>query len=115
MSPTELILRDPLGERALSAADFPVSVGGPGHTIVLPGAGATIATAKVREANGHLRYVEARRSAKAPTGSFTCYATPQTTIDHSAKAVCEETIFHVAAHAPTDLLARVTRVERQPT
>ncbi|HBX79504.1 DEAD/DEAH box helicase family protein [Gordonia sp. (in: high G+C Gram-positive bacteria)] len=69
----------------------------------------TIATAKVREANGHLRYVEARRSAKAPTGSFTCYATPQTTIDHSAKAVCEETIFHVAAHAPADLLARVTR------
>ena len=41
MSPTELILRDPLGERALSAADFPVSVGGPGPTIVLPGAGAT--------------------------------------------------------------------------
>ena len=40
MSATELILRDPLGERALSAADFPVSVGGPGHTIVLPGAGA---------------------------------------------------------------------------
>ena len=40
MSSTELILRDPLGERALSAADFPVSVGGPGHTIVLQGAGA---------------------------------------------------------------------------
>ena len=39
MSPTELVLRDPLGERALSAADFPVSVGGPGHTIVLPGHG----------------------------------------------------------------------------
>ena len=40
MSPTELVLRDPLGERALSAADFPVSIGGPGHTIVLPGASA---------------------------------------------------------------------------
>ena len=40
MSATELILRDPLGERALSAADFPVSLGGPGHTVVLPGAGA---------------------------------------------------------------------------
>jgi len=40
LSSSELILRDPLGERALSAADFPVSVGGPGHTIVLPGAGA---------------------------------------------------------------------------
>jgi len=39
LSPTELILRDPLGERALSAADFPVSLGGPGHTVVLPGAG----------------------------------------------------------------------------
>ena len=32
MSATELILRDPLGERTLSAADFPVSLGGPGHT-----------------------------------------------------------------------------------
>jgi formylglycine-generating enzyme required for sulfatase activity len=40
LSPAELILRDPLGERALSAADFPVSVGGPGHTIVLPGVSA---------------------------------------------------------------------------
>jgi formylglycine-generating enzyme required for sulfatase activity len=34
----ELILRDPLGERPLAAADFPVSLGGPGHTVVLPGA-----------------------------------------------------------------------------
>ncbi|MGB7905426.1 MAG: PEGA domain-containing protein, partial [Steroidobacteraceae bacterium] len=40
MSPAELLLRDPLGERALGAADFPVSVGGPGNTIVLPGASA---------------------------------------------------------------------------
>jgi formylglycine-generating enzyme required for sulfatase activity len=39
LSATELILRDPLGERALSASDFPVSLGGPGHTVVLPGAG----------------------------------------------------------------------------
>ncbi|HEX6571366.1 MAG TPA: PEGA domain-containing protein, partial [Steroidobacteraceae bacterium] len=39
MSATELILRDPLGERALAATDFPVSLGGPGHTVVLPGAG----------------------------------------------------------------------------
>ena len=40
MSSAELILRDPLGERALSAADFPVSVGGPGNMIVLPRASA---------------------------------------------------------------------------
>jgi formylglycine-generating enzyme required for sulfatase activity len=40
LSATELILRDPLGERPLAATDFPVSIGGPGRTIVLPGAGA---------------------------------------------------------------------------
>jgi formylglycine-generating enzyme required for sulfatase activity len=39
LSATELILRDPLGERPLTATDFPVSIGGPGHTVVLPGAG----------------------------------------------------------------------------
>lgn len=31
----ELLIRDPLGERALGAADFPVSVGGPGNTVAL--------------------------------------------------------------------------------
>lgn len=40
MIATELILRDPLGERTLAATDFPVSIGGPGRTVVLPGAGA---------------------------------------------------------------------------
>jgi hypothetical protein len=44
LSAIELILRDPLGERTLAAADFPLSVGGPGSTIVLPGSdGATLA------------------------------------------------------------------------
>lgn len=44
MSAIELVLRDPLGERPLTAADFPLSVGGPGNTIVLPGSGgATLA------------------------------------------------------------------------
>jgi formylglycine-generating enzyme required for sulfatase activity len=33
----ELLIRDPLGERTLAAADFPVSVGGPGNTIALAG------------------------------------------------------------------------------
>lgn len=33
----ELILRDPLGERALGTADFPLSVGGAGNVIALPG------------------------------------------------------------------------------
>jgi formylglycine-generating enzyme required for sulfatase activity len=35
LSGAELILRDPLGERPLAASDFPLSIGGPGHTIVL--------------------------------------------------------------------------------
>mgnify|MGYP003380630334 CR=1 FL=1 len=39
MSPTELLLRDPLGERALSAAAFPVSVAGPPPSAPSPGAG----------------------------------------------------------------------------
>jgi formylglycine-generating enzyme required for sulfatase activity len=34
LSGTELLLRDPLGERPLAATDFPVSIGGAGHTIV---------------------------------------------------------------------------------
>ncbi len=34
LSGAELILRDPLGERPLAASDFPISIGGPGHTIV---------------------------------------------------------------------------------
>jgi Type III restriction enzyme, res subunit len=72
-------------------------------------ADSTIATAKVREANGHLRFVEAKRRTTAPTGSFTCFATPQTAIDHSAKAVCEDTVFHVASHVPADMLARFMR------
>jgi formylglycine-generating enzyme required for sulfatase activity len=38
LSVTELLLRDPLGDRPLAATDFPVGIGGPGHTIVLPGA-----------------------------------------------------------------------------
>ena len=61
MSATELILRDPLGERALSAADFPVSVGGPGHTIVLPGAGAgTLAWIALHDGQLFLQPAEGR-------------------------------------------------------
>ena len=33
----ELLLRDPLGERALGSADFPLSVGGPGNTVAFAG------------------------------------------------------------------------------
>ena len=61
MSPTELILRDPLGERALAASDFPVSVGGPGHTIVLPGASAgTLAWIALHDGQLFLQPAEGR-------------------------------------------------------
>lgn len=69
----------------------------------------TIATARVREANGHLRFVEGKRGTDAPTGSFTCFATPQTVIDHAAKAICEDTVFHVSSLVPAALLARLGR------
>ncbi len=61
MNPTELVLRDPLGERALSAADFPVSVGGAGHTIVLPRANdGTIAWIALHDGQLFLQPVEGR-------------------------------------------------------
>ncbi len=61
MSPTELVLRDPLGERALSAADFPVSVGGAGHTIVLPRANdGTVAWIALHDGQLFLQPVEGR-------------------------------------------------------
>ncbi len=63
MSPIELILRDPLGERALSAADFPVSLGGPGHTVVLPGAGSgTLAWIALHDGQLFLQPAEGRDS-----------------------------------------------------
>ena len=61
MSATELILRDPLGERALSATDFPVSLGGPGRTVVLPGAGDdTVAWIALHEGQLFLQPAERR-------------------------------------------------------
>jgi formylglycine-generating enzyme required for sulfatase activity len=61
LSATELILRDPLGERALSATDFPVSLGGPGRTVVLPGAGDdTVAWIALHEGQLFLQPAERR-------------------------------------------------------
>ena len=59
MTAIELVLRDPLGERALAAADFPVSLGGPGHTIILPGAAAgTLAWIALHDGQLFLQPVE---------------------------------------------------------
>jgi formylglycine-generating enzyme required for sulfatase activity len=61
LSSIELVLRDPLGERPLAAADFPVSVGGPGHTIVLPGASAgTVAWLALHDGQLFLQPVDGR-------------------------------------------------------
>jgi formylglycine-generating enzyme required for sulfatase activity len=58
LSAIELILRDPLGERPMAAADFPLSVGGPGNTIVLPGSdGATLAWLALHEGQLYLEPV----------------------------------------------------------
>ncbi len=39
----ELVVREPLGERRLGAGDFPLSLGGPGAGVTLPGASAVLA------------------------------------------------------------------------
>ena len=70
MSATELILRDPLGERALSAADFPVSLGGPGRTVVLPGAGDdTVAWIALHEGQLFLQPAERRETPPLVNGA----------------------------------------------
>lgn len=61
MTAVELVLRDPLGERALTLADFPVSLGGPGHTVVLPGATAgTLAWIALHDGQLFLQPAEGR-------------------------------------------------------
>ena len=54
MSGAELILRDPLGERPLAASDFPISIGGPGHTIVFGDLAAPDAAAWIAWHDGQL-------------------------------------------------------------
>ena len=54
MSGAELILRDPLGERPLAASDFPISIGGPGHTIVFGDLHAADAAAWIAWHDGQL-------------------------------------------------------------
>jgi formylglycine-generating enzyme required for sulfatase activity len=59
----ELLLRDPLGERALTAADLPVSLGGPGHSISLPGAASgTLAWIALHDGQLFLQPVEGREA-----------------------------------------------------
>ncbi|MGI9245897.1 MAG: PEGA domain-containing protein, partial [Steroidobacteraceae bacterium] len=59
MTATELILRDPLGERPLSAGDFPLDLGGRGRAVVLPGAGdETLAWLALHEGQLFLQPVE---------------------------------------------------------
>jgi formylglycine-generating enzyme required for sulfatase activity len=70
LSATELILRDPLGERALSATDFPVSLGGPGRTVVLPGAGDdTVAWIALHEGQLFLQPAERRETPPLVNGA----------------------------------------------
>jgi formylglycine-generating enzyme required for sulfatase activity len=63
LTATELILRDPLGERALTTTDFPVSLGGPGSTVVLPGAGSgTLAWISLHDGQLFVQPVEGREA-----------------------------------------------------
>jgi formylglycine-generating enzyme required for sulfatase activity len=62
LTATELLLRDPLGERALAAGDFPLSLGGTGNTIVVPGADGLLAWIALHDGQFYLQPVAAGAS-----------------------------------------------------
>lgn len=63
-----------------------------------------------RQATGHLSFIASKRDGEdAPAGSFTCYPTPQTKVEASARAVCGEDVYLIPVHAPADLLAALHR------
>ncbi|WP_342661664.1 Reverse gyrase (plasmid) [Rhodococcus ruber] len=69
----------------------------------------SVAVRHAREATGHLRYIASKRQTEPPVGSFTCYATPQTKVDHAARAVCGDDVYLVPLHAAADLLTALGR------
>lgn len=69
----------------------------------------SVAARHAREASGHLSFVKAKRGSEPPTGSFTAYVTPQTKVDHAAKAVCDDSVYRVDLYEPADLLASLER------
>jgi formylglycine-generating enzyme required for sulfatase activity len=70
LTATELLLRDPLGERALASPDLPVSLGGPGNTVVLPGAAAgTLAWIALHDGQLYLQPADG-------SGSVSCNGVP---------------------------------------
>lgn len=62
-----------------------------------------------RQASSHLRFIGHKREEEPPVGSFTGFATPQTEVEHAARAVCEDDVYLVPVHAPADLLAALER------
>lgn len=59
-----------------------------------------------RQATLHLSFIADKRNGEeVPAGSFTCYTTPQTKIEPSARAVCGEDVYLIPIHGPADLLA----------
>jgi hypothetical protein len=62
-----------------------------------------------RQASSHLRFIADKRQGEPPVGSFTGFATPQTEVEHAARAVCEDDVYLVAVHTPADLLAALER------
>ncbi|CDM79516.1 DEAD/DEAH box helicase family protein (plasmid) [Mycobacterium marinum] len=62
-----------------------------------------------REASSHLRFIAKKRQEQPPVGSFTAFPTPQSEVSHAARAVCEDDVYLVPAHAAAELLAALER------
>lgn len=68
-----------------------------------------VSTKAAREATGHMRFIADKRGSVPPHGSFTCLATPQTQVDHSARAICGDDVYLTSLHDPADLLGALER------
>jgi formylglycine-generating enzyme required for sulfatase activity len=84
-APPGLRLVDPLGERPLAAGDFPLTVGGTGADIVVPGAEPGRVVARIHRAAGGFRVEPA-----APGGAGTDELAPGASVDlGAARLECE--------------------------
>lgn len=74
--------------------------------------GRQVSVDAVRQAGGHLRYVEGQRSESVPGDSSTLLITPEQTVHPAAVAIAEATVFLVLPGAVLDLFDRLVRAWR---
>ncbi|EFG78678.1 hypothetical protein HMPREF0591_1409 [Mycobacterium parascrofulaceum ATCC BAA-614] len=73
----------------------------------------SVSTHDARHASSQLRLIAEKRGEQPPVGSFTALATPQSTISHAARAICQDHVYLVPLHAAVDLLTALERAWTQ--